>query len=100
MMRKYRQRRLQEEAHGAEALGGALPAAFVFGDFNFRLDLSQVVQHLCGATGLAQVTEHSGRCRIRALALSLASALPSPGPSPGPGPAFGPYPCPWPCSWP
>ena len=93
-------RQLQAEAQGVEALGSALPSAFVFGDFNFRLDLAQVVQHLCGATGLAQVPEHSGRCRIHALSLALALALPNPGPSPGPGPGLGPYPCPWPCSWP
>lgn len=52
-------RQLLAEAQGAEALGGALPAAFVFGDFNFRLDLSQVVTHLCGAQGLAQALEQN-----------------------------------------
>jgi len=46
-------RALLAEAQGA----AALPAAFVFGDFNFRLDLTQVVRHLCGAQGLAQALE-------------------------------------------
>lgn len=68
-------RALLAEAQGAEAP----PAAFVFGDFNFRLDLSQVLTHLCGQEGLAQAAEHSDHSRARARALSL-SLWPRPQP--------------------
>ena len=64
-------RALLAEAQGA----AALPAAFVFGDFNFRLDLTQVVRHLCGAQGLAQAPEHSSRSRKHVVSLSRARLL-------------------------
>ncbi|KAL1527430.1 hypothetical protein AB1Y20_016096 [Prymnesium parvum] len=46
------------------------PSLFVFGDFNFRLDLPAVVTHLCGAHGLARAQLHEPQ----AGALKLASA--------------------------
>ena len=41
----------------AQQRDGAPPAAFVLGDYNFRLDLVQVITHLCGADGLARAME-------------------------------------------
>lgn len=48
-------RSVQTEAQ--EFWGTAPPATFVLGDYNFRLDLVQVIAHLCGADGLAQAME-------------------------------------------
>ena len=41
------------------------PACFVFGDFNFRLDMPAVVRHLCGDIGLARAQAHEGKEPLR-----------------------------------
>ena len=42
----------------ADATASLAFAVFLFGDFNFRLDQRAVVQHLCGARGLAMAEAH------------------------------------------
>ena len=64
---------------GDDGGGGGL-LVFLFGDFNFRLDLCGVVRHVCGERGLEQARSHSsslGSLRLGAngCAVTEASAL-------------------------
>lgn len=58
------------------------PATFLFGDFNFRLDLAAVTAHLCGASGLATAQSHDSAIGPLALPL-LASAAAASAPDEG-----------------
>ena len=69
------QRAAKMGARGAGASAAALAAAgavwpclFVFGDFNFRLTLPKVVEHLCGPGGMAAA------CALRRTTLAAAAA--------------------------
>ena len=44
---------------------------FVFGDFNFRLDLRGVVRHVCGARGLVRLPMVMSRAMSRAMSMPM-----------------------------